>query len=137
MIKNIFLSALLVSFSITYCSNEIDEINEMIGEKEKNIDSLTSTVTDVFNEILAELEPNEKKEFIKDINVYEENIYRSFLNVHDLEKFLAKEFFNDVNKHRDMIRRIKFLFIRRKREYIALNNLFDRYQQCLIDLKFI
>ncbi len=113
---------------------ELSIINQKISGKEEAIDELTKKGSDIYYELLSSLEGDEKKKFDVDINAYDEKIFHSVFNLPEIKEFLAQEFFPDINKQRDLIRRIKFLLIRRKLEYISLNNLFDSYQKCLEEL---
>ena len=145
---NIFLS-LLLSFGIIICGDskdiqrlkkvqseklvELSAINEMIAEKEDFIDSLAAKALIVYKDLVSELTDIDMVSFKKDINKYEEKIFASYLTLENLEKFLKEEFLT-TRSSRERIKRLKFSFIRRKVEYIFLEELFNRYQKCLEEL---
>lgn len=80
------------------------------------------------------LDGDEKNKSKVDINAYEEKVSHSCFSLREINNFFEQEFFTDINKRRHLIRRIKFLLIRIKVEYMALDNLLSSYQECLKEL---
>lgn len=148
-VNHLFLSVIL-SFNLALCNNssdiamlkkaqsdkmaELETINQIIAKKEDFIDSLTSKAVDIYRDLLLELADKDCKDaFMKNINKYEEKIYENCLTPKNVKKILKEEILSSEFS-RERIKRIKFALIRRKAEYLFLEELFDRYQKCLEEL---
>lgn len=149
--KNIFLGALLVPFAI-FSNSDIDahiqelkraqhekelklsEIGKIILEKEEMIDSIRSKSISVYSLICALLNDQEKKEFMEEVEIFEEDLDKAFIAKEDLKQLFEQEFINRGKSNEDQIARVKSSIIRYKMEYNFLKGLFKNYEKCLEEL---
>ncbi len=149
-----FLSALLLAFSITCFASEseiqlqilknaqeekaleLSDLSEKISAQEVIIDALTSGGLAIYLKVINSLHGKTKEDFISKVEDFDEFLDRSFTIEVDIKRFIEQDLFND-RKYSDEIVRIKSSLMRRRVEYYHLKALIKRYEECLQELILI
>jgi hypothetical protein len=145
--KNIFLSFLLATFSITRCNNteiqikqlkedlykkelELSRLGKEIEEQEQLLESMFDKAANIMAHELHSLTEHEKKEFKGRIALFAKNVDHILTNT-KVTNFLMNEFFSNEKADNIKPHRIKSLMIRFIVEKQILKRLFQRFENCL------
>ena len=143
------LSALLVPFTIVgndtdpriqqlkndlYAKElELSQLENMIAEKEKQIDAIRERGGSLYYSICHDLDDQEKQYLEQEIGSFKSSIEHALSIKSNIEDCFAKRFHDKHNSFNEL-ERIKFILIRQAIEYTSLKQLFQRYENCLIQI---
>ena len=109
---------------------ELSDIEEMIAEKEEQIDAMTKRGAKLVRSISWDDEKKEQQ-FRQELISFDSEVRLSMSAKNDMQGFLAKELLRDHKTDREEFKRLKFVVIRIAVEYGALEKLLNGYEQCL------
>ena len=147
--KGMILSALLVPFTIIGNDTdpriqqlkndlhakelELSELENMIAEKEKQIDAIRERGGNLYYSICHDLDDQEKQYLEQEINHFKSSIEHALSIKSDITAYFAKRF-RDGHNNFNELERLKFVLIRYAIEYTSLKQLFKRYEDCLLQI---
>jgi len=114
---------------------DLEDINKMICQKEEIINCLVENARNAFEEIYKALKKEDAEGFGQEIVNFEHTVSACGLTKENITNLLAQDlFYANLNPNKDLVKRLKFILVRRKIEYFFLNKLLDSYNNILMEL---